>query len=127
MSEINRVMGLGFDMFTISPEETIEHDYRCAFHKIVPDDEPISSDFCDDPVRFGIARMEDEDMAVMCHAHFQWFAADMVEACIILADEDTLAEGPKVTVNTKLKEAATKHAIMNLAASIKRQKEGANQ
>lgn len=126
MSEINRVTGLGFEMFTIPPEETSEHDYRCAFHKIVPEDEPISSDFCDDPVRFGIARMEDEDMAVMCHAHFQRFAADMVEACIILADEDTLAEEPEVIVNTKLKEAGTRHAIVNLAASIKRQKEGAN-
>lgn len=127
MSKINRVIGLGFDMFTIPPEETIEHDYRCAFHKIVPEDEPISSDYCDDPVRFGIARMEDEDMVVMCHTHFQRFAADMVEACIILADEDTLEEEPKVAVNTTLKEAATSHAIVNIAASIKRLKDGANQ
>jgi hypothetical protein len=124
------MIGLGFEISTIPPEEAIEHDYRCAFHKIVPEGEQISADYCDEPVCFAVARMSDEDMVVMCHTHFQRFAADMVEACIRFADEDTLAEEPEVLVNTELKEAATMHGTMNLASSIiylKHLKEGANQ
>jgi len=130
MSEINRMIGLGFEISTIPPEEAIEHDYRCAFHKIVLVwCEQISADYCDEPVCFAVARMSDEDMVVMCHEHFQRFAADMVEACIRFADEDTLTEEPEVFVNAELKEAATTHGVANLASSIiyqKQLKKGAN-
>ncbi len=126
MSDINRVMGLGFDIFVISPEEVVEHGYECAFYKIVPEDEPISSDFCDDPARFGIVTRDDDGMVAMCHNHFQRFASDMVEACIILADEDTLERDPKIAVNTERQEAASIHAIVDIAAHFKYLKEGAN-
>lgn len=127
MSDINRVIGLGFDMFVLSPEEVVEHGYECVFYKIVPEDEPISSDFCDDPARFGIVSHDVEGMTALCHAHFQRFASDMVEACIILADEDTLGRSPKIAVNTERQEAASIHAIVNVAANFKRLKEGADQ
>lgn len=126
MDGINRVIGLGFDMFVIPPEEVIENGYECAFHKIVPEDEPISSDFCADPARFGIVSHDDEGMVVMCHAHFQQFASDMMEACSILADEDTITRDPKMLVNTERREVASTHAIVDTAASFKRLKEGAN-
>ena len=126
MSEINRVLGLGFDMFTISPEEANEHDYECVFHKIVPDDTPISSDGCAEPVRFGVARMYDDDMVVMCHAHFQRFATDLVEACVIIADAAALGEDVKLIINHERKEAMTTHALANTAARIKQMKEEAN-
>jgi len=126
MCDINRVMGLGFDMFVISPEEIVEHGYECMFYKIVPEDEPISSDFCDDPVRFGIATEGYDGIAVMCHAHFQQFASDMMEACIILADEGTLERDPKIAVNTERQEAVSMHAIVHVAAHFKYLKGGAN-
>jgi hypothetical protein len=126
-NEINRVMGLGFDIYALSEEDTAENGYECAFHKIVPEDTPISGDYCDKPVRFGIAQANDDSMATMCHEHFQRFATDMVEALSIFADEAAFDEPPKLMINTTIKEAATTNAIANLAAHIKYMKVGANQ
>ena len=126
-NEINRVLGLGFDMFALSEEDTAENGYECAFHKIETGDTPISEDYCDNPVRFGIAQMDDDNMVAMCHVHFQRFATDMVEALGVFADEAAFDEPPKLLINASFKEAATSNAIANLAASIKRKQLGANQ
>ena len=125
-NEINRVLGLGFDMFALSEEDVADNGYECAFHKIVPDDTPISGNYCDNPVRFGITQADDDSMATMCHEHFQRFATDMVEALGIFADEAAFEEPPKLLINTTIQEAATTNAIANLAASIKRTKLGAD-
>ena len=126
-NEINRVMGLGFDMFALSEKDTAENGYECAFHEIVSDDTPISGDYCGNPVKFGIAQAGDDGMVTMCNEHFQRFATDMVEALSIFAGEAAFEEPPKLMVNATIKEAATTNAIANLAASIKRTKLGANQ
>jgi hypothetical protein len=126
-NEINRVLGLGFDMLALSEEDTAENGYECAFHEIVSDDTPISGDYCNNQVKFGIAQAGDTGMVTMCNEHFQRFATDMVEALSIFADEAAFEEPPKLMVNTTIKEAATTNAIANLAANIKRNKLGANQ
>ena len=126
-NEINRVLGLGFDMLALSEKDVADNGYECAFHEIVSDDTPISGDYCDNPVRFGIAQAGDDIMVAMCHEHFQRFATDMVEALSIFADEAAFEEPPKLMVNATIKEAATTNAIANLAASIKRTKLGADQ
>lgn len=123
MTEIKRFIGLGFDMFVIPEQDATENGYECIFHKIVDEETPISADYCDEPVRFAVARMDDEDMVVMCHEHFQQFANDMAEALGILADQETFDREPKIMVHTERKVATTNSAIVNLASAIKRQME----